>query len=431
MSEQVVEPRARMAYVLGQFPSVSETFILREMCALRGLGFDLTPISMNPPAELVHEAAQGFARRTLYRPRPISWLSAKSLVSAFFRKPVGCMSSLRMVITYGLRDFTAVRELLSAHVAACYVVANVPPGHMRHVHAHFASYPATVGLLLAEILGVGFSMSCHARDIYTDETRLMSAKVAEAEFVTVCTEAGAERLQRKYTPLDSDKLKMIRHGLDFDEFKIGPHRDHKVPLVLSVGRLVEKKGFPILLRAAAMLAADGLDFELAIIGDGPQREELEQLINGLGLQGRVHLSGYLTQKEIMAAYRYADLFVLTPIVAPDGDRDGLPNTIIEAMAAGIPVVATDVGAISELVVDEETGLLAESGNVQQIARCMERALVDQQLRETVSARGLQRVRREYDINRNVGQLGSLFAEVLHLRRWPPISGATRRLPQET
>lgn len=430
MSEQAVEPRARMAYVLGQFPSVSETFILREMCALQKLGFDITPLSMNPPAEPVHETAQGLASRTLYRSAPVSWQSLKGMIGALFRKPIGCMSALRMIISQGMRDFGAVRELMSAFSAACYVVAHVPPGRMRHVHAHFASYPATVGLLLAEILGVGFSMSCHARDIFTDEARLMGLKVAEAEFVTVCTQVGAERLQRRYSPLNSDKLRVIRHGLDFKQFTGGSHREHQTPLVVSVGRLVEKKGFPILLRAAAMLAAEDMDFELAIVGDGPQREELERLINGLGLQGRVHMPGYLTEKQVMATYRHADLFVLTPIIAADGDRDGLPNTIIEAMAAGVPVVATDVGAISEVVIHEQTGLLAQPGNVQEIARCMERALVDHALRQRISAQALQKVQREHDISRNVGQLGAVFAEILRLRRWPPIAGATGRLPHE-
>ncbi len=428
MSEQVVEPRARLAYVLGQFPSVSETFILREMRAVQNLGFDITPLSMEPPGEPVHRSAQAFAERTVYRPGPLSWPALASLFTAFFLKPFGCVSALRLVVSHGMRNFGAIKELLSAYCAACYFVARIAPGQMRHIHAHFATYPATVGLLLAEILGVGCSMSCHARDIFTDTAKLLSFKIAEAEFVTVCTDYGAERLQRRYSPLNSEKLRVIRHGLDFVDFKIGPHQDHHVPLIVAVGRLVEKKGFPILLRAAAMLAAEGIDFELAIIGEGPQREELEQLINGLALAKRVHLPGYLGEEDLWAVYRRADVFALTPIVAADGDRDGLPNAIIEAMAAEIPVVATDVGAVGELVAHEQTGLLAQPGDVAEIARCLERALIDRPLREHIVGGALQRVERDYDANKNARELGALFAEVLKLRRWPPTATARGRLP---
>jgi len=426
--EQVVEPRARLAYVLGQFPSVSETFILREMRAVQNLGFDITPLSMEAGAEPVHRSARALAERTVYRPSPLSWPALASLFAAFLLKPFGCVSALRLVLSHGLRNPGASKELLSAYSAACYFVASIPPGQMRHIHAHFATYPATVGLLLAEILGVGFSMSCHARDIFTDTAKLLALKISEAEFVTVCTEYGAERLQRKYSPLNSEKLHVIRHGLDFADFRVGPHQDHHVPLIVSVGRLVEKKGFPILLRAAAMLAAEGIDFELAIVGEGPQREELEQLINGLALAKRVHLPGYLPEQELMAVYRRADVFALTPIVAADGDRDGLPNAIIEAMAAGIPVVASDVGAVGELVIHEETGLLAQPGDVAEIARYLERALIDQPLREHIAASALRRVERDYDVNRNSRELGALFAEILKLRQWPPAASSRGTMP---
>ncbi len=386
MADQAAEPRARIAYVLGQFPSVSETFILREICALQKLGFNITILSMQPGAELVHDSARPLLGQTRYRPHPLSWPSISALFTAVLHKPFGYLSALWMALSYAIREPAAVRELISAFLVACYFVVTIPPGQMRHIHAHFATYPSTVGLLLAEMLGVGFSMSCHARDIFTDQAKLMRAKIDGAEFVTVCTDYGADRLQRMHAMLNSEKLKVIRHGIDFTEFVPGPHREHRVPLIVSVGRLIEKKGFPILLRAVALIAAEGIDFELAIIGEGPQREELEQLVNGLALTDRVHLPGAQSEDELIALYRIADVFALTPIVAEDGDRDGLPNVIIEAMAADIPVVATAVGAVGELVVHEETGLLAQPGNARQIAECIERALVDRDLRSRLVAR---------------------------------------------
>lgn len=427
MPEQAVEPRARLAYVLGQFPSVSETFILREMRALEDLGFHITPLSMEPGSETVHGTAAAFAARTVYRPKPFSWASLGSIFIALLHKPFGWLSALMLVLRRGFSDPSAMRELCSAFAAACYFVVHIRPGQMRHIHAHFATYPSTVGLLLAEILGVGFSMSCHARDIFTEEARLLSAKVAEAEFVTVCTAYGAEALQKRHSMLKSDKLRIIRHGIDFDTFRVGPHVDHRAPLIVSVGRLIEKKGFPILLRAAAMLASEGVDFELAIIGDGPLREELERLSNGLGLGNRVFFPGYMPIEELYPVYQRADVFVLTPVVAADGDREGLPNTILEAMTANIPVVATDVGAISEAVSHETTGLLAHSGDIPMIASYMERALLDAELRETVVRNAQRLVHHEYDAVKNATQLGSLFAEILALRQWPPVAGEGSRI----
>lgn len=419
MAEQTAEPRARLAYVLGQFPSVSETFILREIIALERLGFHITPLSLQPGAGVVHAAARPLAERTVYRPHPFSGPGIAALFGAFFNKPFGCLSALWLVMHHTVREPRAFRELLNAYAAACYFVANVPPGQMRHIHAHFATFPATVGLILAEILGVGLSISCHARDIFTNEARLLQVKLSETEFLTVCTEYGADMLKRKHSIMNLDRLKVIRHGLDLSEFRDLKHTEYRVPLIVSVGRMVEKKGFPILLRAAAMLAAEGVEFELALIGDGPQRDELERLANGLGLSHKVYFPGYLPFEEVLGTYRYADVFALTPIVAHDGDRDGLPNAIVEAMACGVPVVATNVGGVPELVEHEVTGLLAQPGNVQEIAQHLERALIDQPLREKIAANAWQRVIRDHDADKNAFVLGSVFAELLKLRKWPP------------
>ncbi|MFO7947999.1 MAG: glycosyltransferase [Armatimonadota bacterium] len=430
MADAAPEPRARLAYVLGQFPSVSETFILREIRALEKLGFRITPLSMHPPGDTVlHENAKHLAQRTVYRPHPLAFSSILALIMAPFHGPFGFLAALRFVISHAIREPGATREMVVAFVAACYFKLHVPSGQMRHIHAHFATFPSTVGLVLAEMLGVGFSMSAHARDIFTDEARMMQVKVSGSEFVACCTDYGARQLQKKHGIMETAKIRVIRHGLDFDEFTVGPHVDRGTPLLTSIGRLVEKKGFPILLRSAAILASNGVDFEMALIGDGPLRGELERLLNGLGLAERVHMPGVLPQEEIRGVYRVTDVFALTPIVAASGDRDGLPNVLIEALAAGIPTVATDVGAISELIEHGVTGLLAGPGDVQQIAEYLEEALVNQDLRRRLSANGRALVHRDYDINKNARQLGALFAEILRLRQWPPIPGEGGRLPE--
>jgi glycosyltransferase involved in cell wall biosynthesis len=418
--------RARLIYVLGQFPSLSETFILREMVALEEMGFTILPLSMQaPPSDPAHAQAEPFLRRTLYRPRPLSGATFGALVRTLFQRPLGLASGFCFLARMLVMHPGCARELLSAFAAALYFASNLSPREARHVHAHFASYPATVGLMLMEICGCGYSISCHAQDIFGPGTILPSRKFREADFVTVCTRHGMERLQRNHSLILADKLHLIHHGVDTGRMLQETHVDYPLPMILSVGRLVEKKGFPFLLQAAALLNGRGLPFELVIAGDGPMRDELERLAGGLGLRDKVVFAGHLTQEQLAHVYRRADAFCLASTVAKDGDRDGLPNVILEAMAYGVPVVASALSAIPEAVHDDETGLLAQPGSPQSVAEQLERALSDEALRGRLIANARQLVAEEYDLAKNTVRLGRLFAQNLGLRNWPP----TNALPE--
>jgi glycosyltransferase involved in cell wall biosynthesis len=411
--------RARLIYVLGQFPSLSETFILREMVALEEMGFTILPLSMQPaPPDPPHAQTEPFLRRTLYRPRPTSSATLGSFLKTSFQRPLGLASGLWFLMRMLVMHPGCARELLSAFAAALYFASELSPREARHVHAHFASYPATVGLMLMEICGCGFSISCHAQDIFGTGTILPSRKFREADFVTICTRHGMERLQRHHSLILADKLHLVHHGVDVGRMAQESHVEYALPMILSVGRLVEKKGFPFLLQAAALLHGRGIDFELIIVGDGPMRDELERLAGGLGLRDKVVFAGYLPQEQLAHVYRRADAFCLASIVAKDGDRDGLPNVILEAMAHGVPVVASNLSAIPEAIVDEETGLLAPPGSPQDLAAQLERLLSDEELRATLAGNARRRVGEEFDLMKNTVRLGSLFAQNLGLRDWP-------------
>ncbi len=411
--------RARLVYVLGQFPSLSETFILREMVALEEMGFTVIPLSMQPaPPGPPHAQAEPFLRRTLYRPRPLSSATLTALLRTCFQRPLGLASTLCFLLRMVVLHPGCARELLSAFAAALHFASQLSPRDARHVHAHFASYPATVGLMLMEICGCGYSISCHAQDIFGTGTVLLSRKCREADFVTVCTRHGMERLQRNHSLILADKLHLVRHGVDVARMVQESHVDYPLPMILSAGRLVEKKGFPLLLQAAALLNGRGLPFELIIAGEGPMRDELERLAGGLGLRDRVVFAGHLTQEQLTHVYRRADAFCLASTVAKDGDRDGLPNVILEAMAFGVPVVASNLSAIPEAVIDEETGLLAAPGSPQDLAAQLERALDDRELRARLIANARRLVQDEFDLRKNTVQLGRLFAQNLGLRDWP-------------
>jgi len=412
--------RARLIYVLGQFPSPSETFILREMVALEEMGFTVLPLSMQPaPADPPHAQAEPFMRRTLYRPRPTSALTFGALLKTLGQRPLGLASGLWYLMRMVVMHPGCARELFSAFAAALYFASRLSPREARHVHAHFASYPATVGLMLMEICGCGYSISCHAQDIFGTGTILPARKFREADFVTICTRHGMERLQRQHSLILADKLHLVHHGVDVGRMAQEAHVEYPVPLILSVGRLVEKKGFPFLLQAAALLHGRGVEFELIIAGEGPMRDELERLAGGLGLRDRAVFAGHLPQEQLAHVYRRADVFCLASTVAKDGDRDGLPNVILEAMAFGVPVVASNLSAIPEAVVDEETGLLAPPGSPQELAAQLERLLSDEELHARLIGNARRLVGEEFDLMKNTVRLGRLFAQNLGLRDWPP------------
>ncbi|MFP4248625.1 MAG: glycosyltransferase family 4 protein [Armatimonadota bacterium] len=412
------ERRGRLVYVLGRFPSLSETFILREMLELERRGYQLSLLSLEPGEDVVHESAKELADRAVYRQPPLSLRSLMAGVVAMVLRPFGFFGALLYALGCIARSPGAASEVVRSFCAAAFFACALRGTRPKHVHAHFASMPATVGLLLAQMLETTFSVSAHARDLFTDESVLMDRKMREAEFVTVCTQFGLDQLRRQHPMSSSERLNLIYHGIDVAELvpSLNPVNLGDPPLILSIGRLVEKKGFPILLRTAAMLRREGIDFRLRIVGTGPEEADLKRLASGLALEECVEFDGAIAHEELIPLFRTADLFVLASIVASDGDRDGLPNVLLEALALEVPVVSTRVSAIPELIEHERTGLLANPGDPKGLAEQMERLLFDEQLRAKVIEEGRREVVERFDVTQNVGKLADLFSEVMKRRR---------------
>jgi len=401
-----------VAYIVGEFPTISETFVLREMLAVEGLGFRVIPLALSKPQhEVVHRQARELAEVTIRRAAPLSGRSLLAQFAALVRYPIGYLSAAALLLRFALQQPRHTRELVSSLLTAGYFAVRMPR-QVRHIHCQFGSMPATVGMLLAEIVGLGYSVSFHARDIFTREAILVAEKIAEAEFVTVCTDYGLNKLLRQYQLVASDKIYLVYHGVDTSIFRPVPLRAPGRPSLLSVGRLVEKKGFPILLRACALLRQRGVDLRLRIVGEGPDQVDLQRQATGLGLAEYVEFVGILSLERVIQFYAEADVFVLASVVAEDGDRDGLPNVLVEALAMGIPTVASDLSAIPELIEHEKTGLLAKPGDPEDLADKLERAIYDEELRDRLAAQGREKVLREFDAQRNVQVLGALFREAM-------------------
>jgi glycosyltransferase involved in cell wall biosynthesis len=279
------------------------------------------------------------------------------------------------------------------------------------LHAAFAHDPALVAMLTSRLTGLPFSFTAHARDLYQLPRSRLVRRVEAADAVITCTEANRRQLADVLPPSLVSKVHVVVHGVDVGRFHPATGRPAAdPPVILSAGRLVEKKGFPDLLAAAATLRRRGRRFRLDIHGDGPDRPALATAVVDLGLGDHVRLLPAATRDELAVAYRQAAVFALTPFVTADGDRDGIPNVLVEAMASGLPVVTTTVGGIPELVTSGSNGLLAAPGDVDAVAEHLECLLDQPAERARLGAAARATVLERFDARRSATTLARLLGE---------------------
>lgn len=396
----------KVGYVLGEFPSLSETFILREILALRTAGVEIQIIALRRgEGNKVHEQARPLLPGIIYRAR---WIEARwwrKLTNFAVRHPLRvCALPARLCWLFRTHPDHLAKMLCRIPEAICCACEAEDVG-VAHLHAHFAFLPSDMALMMAMLIDAPFSASLHARDIYTQNPRLLACKLSRAAFIVTCSQYNRDHLLTMLPGFRQDKIHLLRHGLEFADFRSSPRaRD----LILSIGRLEEKKGFEHLLEACRLLRTRGISHDCVIIGEGAREQLLRKLIRRLGIEECVRLLPMLTQEELMPYYRRALVFVQPSVVAGDGDRDALPNVLLEAMAFEVPVVASRLAAIPEVVVDGETGLLAEPGNSGELADRIARLLQDRSLAGSLAANARRVVEENFDIIRNVAPLKYLF-----------------------
>jgi glycosyltransferase involved in cell wall biosynthesis len=291
---------------------------------------------------------------------------------------------------------------------AAWLASRIPPD-ADHIHAHFAHAPASVALLLARLAGRPFSFTAHAQDVYALTTAAaLRAKVGEAAFAVTVSEATRRDVAGAVRPADAAKVVVVRNGMDRQRFAPRAAEPAGPPTVLCVGRLVEKKGIDTLLAACGRLADEGVELRLELVGDGPMRHALAARARELGIGERVRFRGDLDEDAVLEAYRRAAVLALACRRAADGDRDGLPVVLVEAMACGLPVVTTPISGIPEVVRDGESGLLVDPDDPPALARAIGRVLRDGALRRHLGE-GARAATAAYDRPATVARLRSLFA----------------------
>jgi glycosyltransferase involved in cell wall biosynthesis len=398
-----------IGYLLKRFPRLSETFILHEMLALERRGVDLHVYSLLDPEEpLVHADVARLQTKVEYLPAgargAFRILYAHACV--FLRAPGRYLRALANALARGRR--TALKHF----VRAGWLADRLVRARVGHLHAHFAHGPTSVAHFAAMMTSLPFSFTAHAKDIYTSPPELLAAKMRAARFVVTCTDYNARHLSG-LAESEARRIHRIYHGIDLRKFRpdgADDAADARAATLLAVGRLVPKKGLEFLVDAVGLLRAEGRKIKLRIVGSGPERADLEKRISGAGLTGAVELLGARPHEELPRLYREATACVLPCIITDDGDRDGIPNVLVEAMRMGVPVISTAISGIPELVRDGETGLLVPPRDAAALARAIARVLDDAGLRRRLIANAAARVSTEFDVDRNAERLRTLLLQ---------------------
>jgi glycosyltransferase involved in cell wall biosynthesis len=418
----------RVIYLVRSWPRLSQTFVLDEVLALERRGLDLAVFSLVRSGEsLVHPQVADVRARVTYLDAPLGRRGrARAHAAMLARHPVRYTRTLvfclrRRGLTAGYSGCSTLGCFdLAVRVGTDVAEMGRAERPATHLHAHFAHDPTLVGLLTARLTGLPFTFTAHARDLTQIPAPSLRVRAAHAEALVTCCAANAEYLRGVLSPGGRPPVRVIHHGVRLDRFVPARHDPDPVPVLVSVGRLVDKKGYADLLCALARLRDRGVEFRCRIHGDGPLREPLAALRDGLGLHERVQLPGAATRGQVRAALAAADVFVLTPVETADGDRDGIPNVLVEAMACGLPVVTTSAGGIGELVRHQENGLVAAPGDTIEIAGCIATLVAEPGLRARLGDAARRTVEGGYDVDAAARALDRLF------RADPPTAPRARR-----
>ncbi|OLO99702.1 colanic acid biosynthesis glycosyltransferase WcaL [Mycolicibacterium porcinum] len=393
-------------YLVSRFPITSETFIVRELDALSPInGREIGLRSLFPsPDPQVHDIARPWVDKLV---RPGVGATAVGFLWALLRHPLITLSILTDVVCgYAARPSLLLRALVTVPIATAHARDLRWTGGTQHIHAHYATYPALAAWVCSRLTGVSYSVTIHAHDLYVDQS-MLGRKLDGAEFIVTVSEYN-RRLLARYT---STQVHVIHAGINTAAYPFRPRKipDHGPIRALCVASLQEYKGHEVLLRALA-LGGPGVDrMELDLIGSGPLKDELQDMAADLRLTSRVRFHGGQSETAVKQALSEADLFVLPSIVAADGQMEGLPVALMEALASGIPTVSTELSGIPELVIPGRTGLLATPADAQSLRDTLEQLIASGPVLDDYARAGRDLVEQEFDNTATTAALRALFA----------------------
>ncbi len=396
----------KIAMLLSQFPETHETFILREFMGLKEAGAEFGIFSFKKCRDkIIHPQAELFISQTHYA-KPFCF---GALIYYLLRHPIRFCKALATVIRFNVPHPIQLIKSLVVFMRSCYFAKLMKTQGITRIHAHWATMPTTGADVISQLTGIPFSFTAHAWDIYLNTKRNLKDKARKAQLVLTCTKANKIFLDSLLEDtIISQKIVVNYHGLDVEDFALRDQSKRDGNTIFAVGRLVEQKGFKYLIKACYLLKEKGVKFKCIIIGNGPLRKEFEYDRNRFGLDGIIDIPGTVTQVEIKNFFHKAGVFVMPSVIAKNGDRDGIPNVLLEALALGVPIVATNVSGIPEVIIDKETGRSVPPRNARALAEAMEAILTGKDEVNYFIHNGRKKIEEEFTLSNNVAEMVRLF-----------------------
>jgi glycosyltransferase involved in cell wall biosynthesis len=402
--------------VLKGYPRISETFISNEILLLEEMGIPICIFSMRHPREsFCHASVQQIKARVDYLPTEL-FEDFNRLLFAAVLQAVRYPDRFCAALQKSGERFARTRSMgtIKHLLQGCYL-ANLlhHAPEVVHLHAHFAHSPTSVALFSSLLADIPFSFTGHAKDIYTQNRDQLREKIDMARLMVTCTGYNKQFLTR-LAPETATPIHRVYHGIDLDLFAGRAQRRKPEPpyRILTVARLTAKKGIDTILAALAILRDQSVEFTYTLIGDGDQREQVLARIFELKLDNHCRWLGTLPHEQVVREFARADVFVLGCRIAENGDRDGIPNVLVESLAMGLPAVGTTVSALPEIVRNGTTGLLAEPDNPQETARALLNILTDEQLRTACICRGRELVAGRFNNRLLIRDLADIYRQAI-------------------
>lgn len=431
-SAQAKSAPVKVAYIVSRFPKLTETFVLFEILAIekRGITVELLPL-MKARNCSTHPEGASLAGKTLEllrRPQPnsqmhpearplvnrahfVSWYGWTVFMAQVFflsRSPWAYMAALGTVIRHAWGSANFLLGGLVLFPKAVYFARRTMELGITHVHAHFANHPTTAALIIHRLTGISYSFTAHGSDIQADQ-HMLAKKVAAAEFVVTVSNYNKELLIKECGERYRNRINVTRCGVDTQFFQPTLSRKRSSRLnIICVGTLYEVKGQIHVIEACALLRQRGVDFCCHLVGDGPLREQLQDRARRLEVDESVCFHGKLVRSELVDLLREMDVLCAPSVPARDGRREGIPVALMEAMASGLPVVASEISGIPELVQHYQTGLLVPPRDAKSLADALQHLHDHEALRRRLSRAGRETIVREYDLDKNVESLVTQF-----------------------
>jgi colanic acid/amylovoran biosynthesis glycosyltransferase len=404
--------RLKVAYIMSRFPKLTETFILFEMLAMRqqSIQVEVYPL-LREQEEVMHPEARQLVEVAHFAPF-ISLPILRANFHFLWKKPRVYLKTLWDLLRSNWGSLAFFTGAVGIFPKTVFFAYQMRAARVQHVHAHFASHPAAAGFIIHRLVGIPYSFTAHGSDLHRDR-HMLSEKVAEAAFVAAISEYNKELIIAECHGNHRDKVSVIHCGVDTEVFQA---REHETPyekgenpfMILCVGTLHEVKGQTYLIEACRQLGIKGIDFICHFVGDGPDRTSLATLVEHTGLVEKIRFHGRLTRDEIARLLRDADVLTAPSVPTRDGRREGIPVVLMEAMGSAVPVIASNISGIPELVQDQETGLLVPPRDAASLANALERYANDPDLRRRLGHAGRARVIGDFDLDQNATRLAQHF-----------------------